>query len=59
MALNRKQVSDEIAEIVRRHAATIWTGDETTTLAVGEMIRELQAYVGATVEAALAKGAES
>jgi HAMP domain-containing protein len=58
--LNRKQVNDEIERIVHEHEPTI-KGDSymAANLAVGEMIRELQAHMDATVEAALKEGAES
>jgi hypothetical protein len=55
MELNRKQINDEIRRIVRRHEVTIRTGDEeSATVATGQMIRELQAHMDATVETVLA-----
>jgi hypothetical protein len=55
MEPNRKQINDEIRRIVRRHEVTIRTGDEVAaTVATGQMIRELQAHMDATVETVLA-----
>jgi hypothetical protein len=55
MELNRKQINDEIRRIVRRYEVTIRAGDEeSATVAVDRMIRNLQAHMDATVETVLA-----
>lgn len=57
--MNRKHVNDEVARIVRNHEETIRScpSNMTVILMLGEMIRELQAHVDATVEQALAESA--
>jgi hypothetical protein len=56
--MNRKQVNEKIADIVRKHESTFrdCPGELTVTLTLSSMIRELQAHMDEVVEAALNEG---